>query len=268
MGKDRHSKDKLWITYSEHTHEWGGKKNKKQGEKFEKLPFYCCALSLLPFKTPVCTRDGIIFDLLYIIPYIKKYKKNPITGEALTAGELIKLKMHKNTKGQYHCPITYKIFTDFTHIIAIPETGNVFSYDAYKELNKLPKNYKDLLTEAPFNPKTLITIQDPKQNRANVTEFDYFNSEEKYDFIRAKVEEDRDHGKVNIGDAQKRILEQLHTDKDSESKSSLNKEEQKIEISKKEEEEHENSCIKEPVKKKKKLEMRELKSFRIEGNVS
>ena len=40
-----------------------------------------------PFQDPYCTveenNQGIIFDLLAIIPYIKKHKKNPITGEPL-----------------------------------------------------------------------------------------------------------------------------------------------------------------------------------------
>jgi peptidyl-prolyl cis-trans isomerase-like protein 2 len=45
--------------------------------------------------------------------------------------ELIKLNFHKNEKGEYHCPITYKVFNDFSHIIAIRETGNVYSYEAY-----------------------------------------------------------------------------------------------------------------------------------------
>lgn len=33
---------------------------------FKRLPFTHCALSLLPFEDPVCTPDGIIFDLTYV----------------------------------------------------------------------------------------------------------------------------------------------------------------------------------------------------------
>ena len=29
--------------------------------------------------------------------------------------------------GQYHCPVTYKVFNDHSHIVAIKTTGNVFS---------------------------------------------------------------------------------------------------------------------------------------------
>ena len=29
--------------------------------------------------------------------------------------------------GQYHCPVTYKVFNDHSYIVAIKTTGNVFS---------------------------------------------------------------------------------------------------------------------------------------------
>ena len=29
-----------------------------------KLPFNCCALSLEPFKNPVCTDEGNVFDIV------------------------------------------------------------------------------------------------------------------------------------------------------------------------------------------------------------
>ena len=63
MGKKRHSKDRLFITVSEYKRDWGGKKDASLAP-IPKLPFYCCALSLQPFQDPVCTPDGIIFDLV------------------------------------------------------------------------------------------------------------------------------------------------------------------------------------------------------------
>ena len=66
--------------------------------------------------------------------YIKKYKKNPITGQPLSLSELVKLNYSKNANGtldyiigEYYCPMTYNIFTEYSHIIAIQETGNVYS---------------------------------------------------------------------------------------------------------------------------------------------
>jgi hypothetical protein len=45
------------------------------------LSFDCCAMSLAPFETPVCTKEGVVFDILNVMPYVKKHKRNPITGE-------------------------------------------------------------------------------------------------------------------------------------------------------------------------------------------
>lgn len=49
--------------------------------------------------------------------------------------------------------MTYKVLSVNSHIIAIKETGNVYSYEAYKELNRDAKNYRDLLTDEKFDPK-------------------------------------------------------------------------------------------------------------------
>ena len=69
--------------------------------------------------------------MLAIVPYIKKHKKNPITGAPLQQTDLVKLVFHKNEQEEYHCPITYKQFTDHSHIVAVKETGNVYSYQAF-----------------------------------------------------------------------------------------------------------------------------------------
>jgi peptidyl-prolyl cis-trans isomerase-like protein 2 len=62
----------------------------------------------------------------------------------------------------------YKAFNEHSHIIAIKETGNVYSYEAYQTLNKDPKHYYDLLTsklyfdltslDDKFDPKKIILI--------------------------------------------------------------------------------------------------------------
>jgi peptidyl-prolyl cis-trans isomerase-like protein 2 len=49
--------------------------------------------------------------------------------QSLEAKNLIKLNFHKNAKGEYHCPVTYKPFTKQSHMIAVRTTGNVFSYE-------------------------------------------------------------------------------------------------------------------------------------------
>lgn len=73
--------------------------------------------------------------------------------------DLIKIQFHKNADGEYQCPVLHKVFTEFTHIVAVKKTGNVFSYEAIRELNIKSKNWKELLTDEPFTRDDIITIQ-------------------------------------------------------------------------------------------------------------
>ncbi|CAN1333627.1 Peptidyl-prolyl cis-trans isomerase CYP65 [Linum perenne] len=168
MGKKQHSKDRMFITKTEWATEWGGAKNRELRTPFKRLPFYCCALTFTPFKTPVCTADGSIFEIMYIVPYIVKYGKHPVTGTPLKQEDLIPLNFHKNSEEEFHCPVLNKVFTEFTHIVAIKTTGNVFCYEAVKELNIKTKNWKELITDEPFTRNDLITLQkmtsDPTYN--------------------------------------------------------------------------------------------------------
>jgi peptidyl-prolyl cis-trans isomerase-like protein 2 len=120
---------------------------------------YCRILSCLftvvcsfqPFEDPVCTPKGVVYDLLYafppfvrynglplmllcvvfsnIVPFLQKHKTDPMTGDPLTPKELIKLTFHKNNKGEYHCPVTFKVFTDYTHIVAVRTSGHVYAME-------------------------------------------------------------------------------------------------------------------------------------------
>ena len=135
MGKKRHTQDKMWITYKELVSDWGGKSEvENKTSQFKKLPFECCSLSFTPFQDPVCLTDGTIFDIVNILPYIKKHKKNPVTGLPLKATELIKLNFHTNADGDYHCPITFKVFNENSYIVKLttsltkkPKTGKIYS---------------------------------------------------------------------------------------------------------------------------------------------
>ncbi|KAF4402035.1 hypothetical protein G4B88_017547 [Cannabis sativa] len=161
MGKKQHSKDRMFITNTEWATEWGGAKPKSTSTPFKRLPFYCCALTFTPFEDPVCTADGSVFEITHIVPYIRKYGKNPVTGAPLKQEDLIPLTFHKNSEGEFQCPVLNKVFTEFTHIVAVKTTGNVFCYEAIKELNIKTKNWKELLTDEPFVRGDLITIQNP-----------------------------------------------------------------------------------------------------------
>lgn len=54
--------------------------------------------------------------------------------------------------------MSFKPFTDYTHLVAIRVSGYVYSLDTVEELNKKPKYWKDLMTSEPFTVKDIITI--------------------------------------------------------------------------------------------------------------
>jgi len=182
MGKNRHSKDRLFITATEWSIEYGGKKNrdKSAGDLSRPLPFDHCALSLAPYSIPAVLltkvssssssssvespkqeSSGVIFDFENIATFLLQYKSDPVTGEAMTTKNILRLNMAKNVDGKWHCPVTCKVFTNNSHMVAVTKTGNVFAYDAVLELNIKTKNFTDLLTGEPFKKSELITLQDP-----------------------------------------------------------------------------------------------------------
>lgn len=103
MGKGT---DKLYITHSEwasadsfsasHGVGAGARAQRPSGPNFKRLPFNFCAASLQPFKNPVCTPQGTIFDVEVIGAWLEKNKTNPVNGEPLEAKELIKLNFARN----------------------------------------------------------------------------------------------------------------------------------------------------------------------------
>ncbi|KAJ3178364.1 Peptidyl-prolyl cis-trans isomerase cyp8 [Geranomyces variabilis] len=213
MGKGT---DKLYVTHSEHAAGPGyvclaivliGAK-RYTGSEFKRLPFYCCSLSLQPFEHPVCTRDGMIFDLMNIIPWLKKHGKNPVSGEALEPKDLIKLNFHKNASDEYHCPITFKVFTENTHIVAVKPSGNVYSYEAVERLNIKTKNWADLMTDEPFKRKDIITLQDPHDILArNISAFYHVKNDIAPVVSEAKRKKEADVGfKINAMGATDKVL--------------------------------------------------------------
>jgi hypothetical protein len=132
-------------------------------------PFDCCALSFQPFEHPVCARNkdgtGFVFDLVNIIPWLKRVpflsgvdissyilsrqhnNTNPITKEPLSPNDLIKLNYSRKPSGEIHDPISFKPFSEHSHIVAIATTGNVF-------LAESVRGGKDLLEEKKFKKYT------------------------------------------------------------------------------------------------------------------
>lgn len=131
-------------------------------------------MSLQPFTHPVSAADGTIFDLTHILPWLKKHGTNPVTGLPLKSAELIKLHFAKNDEGELVDPVTFKVFTNNTHIVALKNTGNVFAYDTIERLNIKPKMWKDLVSDTDFDRKDIVTLQDPQNIEArNLGSFKY-----------------------------------------------------------------------------------------------
>jgi len=69
---------------------------------------------------------------------------NPITKELLAPTDLITLKYaRKEATGEIHDPISFKPFSEHSHIVAIATTGNVF-------LAESVKGGVDLVDDVPF----------------------------------------------------------------------------------------------------------------------
>jgi len=95
------------------------------------------------------------------------------------------------------------VFNEYSHIVAIRETGNVFSFEAYEELNKKLDSYNDLLTDEPFNPKKVLVLQNPKAPDRNINDFHFIQNEDDVNF-EAKTD-----NMMNLTNSQKRLMEKI-----------------------------------------------------------
>ncbi|OAA71953.1 peptidyl-prolyl cis-trans isomerase cyp8 [Akanthomyces lecanii RCEF 1005] len=211
MGKGT---DKLYITHSEWSSSdaysasvgaGASSRNGKSGLPFRKLPFNFCAASLQPFKNPVCTPDGTIFDVEVIGAWLEKHpNQNPVDGAPLQKRDLIKLNFARNaesdsrgaglsdSKGDLVDPVTYKVFTDNTHIVAIRHGtyANAFAWDTVERMNIKPKMWQDLLDDEPFTRADIITLQDPRNAASrNLEQFKYIKDGEGAQLSRDQEEE-------------------------------------------------------------------------------
>ncbi|KAB0795628.1 hypothetical protein PPYR_12467 [Photinus pyralis] len=199
MGKRQHQKDKMYLTYTEWTTLYGGKRAGPVIDDlaFKRLPFDHCCLSLQPFEDPYCDDNGNIFDLQALLPFLKKFKVNPVTGSPMDVKALFKLNLHKNAEGEFHCPVLFRTLTNSSHFAAIRTTGNVYSMEAIEQLNIKNKNWKDLITDAPFERKDVIVLQDPRDlTKFNISLFHHVKNN-----LRMETEEEV----AERGDPQARI---------------------------------------------------------------
>lgn len=63
--------------------------------------------------------------------------------------------------GDYHDPLTFKVFSNHTPIVAIKSSGNVYAKDSVDRLNVKANFWQDLVSNEPFTREDIITLQDP-----------------------------------------------------------------------------------------------------------
>ena len=188
MPKHKHTRDKLYYTQEEMKIKYF--KNKKKENNYYFLPFNYCCVSLRPLNTCkniCCDREGNLYNKFYLLEYVTKFHKNPVTGQKkISLKDIISLNISQDKSGNFICPITLKVLNNSIKIIAIPETGNVYSYMAYQELNLSMNNFRDLKTDTPFDKKNVIVLNDPQKKKI-VKNFYFQNIEKEKDYMNKLV---------------------------------------------------------------------------------
>lgn len=157
--------DKMFITPSEHSGMYGqhgASTGARHGDASVIVPFTMCALTHEPWKTPVCfPEEGLVYEQTNLEAFVKKYGVSPATGRAVKISDAISLHMPRNERGNVYDPVSFKECTDYSHLVAVRPTGNVFLYDTVQQLNIKPRMMCDLVDDTPFVKSDLITLQDP-----------------------------------------------------------------------------------------------------------
>jgi cyclophilin family peptidyl-prolyl cis-trans isomerase len=157
--------DKLYITRTEcESGDYYGARSAKSRparEALEGQPLDLCSLTLQPWRTPVCTPQGIIYDKVAIIDALRDSLPNgrdPLTGATLQLQDLIDLKF---PNGTLCCPITGKSFLEpHLGVVAIATSGHVYAQNAIHELLSMsPECWRDPCTDVPFRRGDLIQLQ-------------------------------------------------------------------------------------------------------------
>ncbi|KAG2391868.1 hypothetical protein C9374_013353 [Naegleria lovaniensis] len=197
------------------------------------LPFYHCCLTFQPITgEPVATRDGYMFDILNILPWIRKHHIHPITGEPLEMNNLIRLHIKMNEEGKPYCPATNRIFTEQSHIVAIAKTGNVYSWNGIENLNLIEGDVMhDVLTNEEFTKDDIITIQDPKNPRDITTMHHQVEQKIQEEKKKRKASEESSNLEkvseyINLNSSTSKVLEEMERRKKK--KLENNEEEQEL----------------------------------------
>jgi peptidyl-prolyl cis-trans isomerase-like protein 2 len=148
-----------------------------------------------------------------ISQWLEKHGTNPVTGKPLKDNDLIKLNFARNGdtdaydggggagegKGEMVDPVTFKVFTDNTYIVAIRHgnQANVFAWETVERLNIKPKMWLDLVDDREFGRSDIITLQDPQNvDSRDLSQFKFLKDGETV--LTKEQEAERQKGSVNI----------------------------------------------------------------------
>ena len=101
--------------------------------------------------------------------------------------------------GEMVDPVTFKVFTDNTHIVAIRHgtEANVFAWETVERLNIKAKMWNDLVDDREFGRSDIITLQDPQNIESrDLSKFKFLKDGETV--LTKEQEEERMKGSVNI----------------------------------------------------------------------
>jgi peptidyl-prolyl cis-trans isomerase-like 2 len=146
---------------------------------------------------------------------VMRHKVDPVSGRPLKTSDLITLNVDVDEEsGKWQCPVLTKHLTSHTKVVAVLQPdgkqANVYSYQAYHELNVKSKSYVDLTTSEPFNPRTdVIVLNDPDndewmQSHRTMDAFYHIRHGKELGLDRRDQEEKVRHSKTS-----QRILDQL-----------------------------------------------------------
>ncbi|MEN2500911.1 MAG: RING-type E3 ubiquitin-protein ligase ppil2, partial [Marteilia pararefringens] len=90
-----------YISTTEHRNLFGGKKLNSTSKTlnpthYKIIPFTHCCISFQEARNPYADAQGHIYDLVNVLPFLRKFKSNPVTGEPMTTKDLFKVNIHKN----------------------------------------------------------------------------------------------------------------------------------------------------------------------------
>lgn len=74
-----------------------------------------------------------------------------MTKEPVDPSSLIHLHYHRNVDDQIHDPVSFKPFSEHSHIVALATTGNVYLAESVKNMGG-----RDAIDDSPF--KKLVSI--------------------------------------------------------------------------------------------------------------